>query len=296
VVQVLEEPQLVVAAHERRLEGVGPAPAAALGDDPQGPERRDGRDLPLEQLLADGLEGDGRRGRALRRLPHQHGSRRRHGLQPRRGVHEVARDHALVGRAERDRRLAGEHAGAGRDSGADGPNGIDELEGCAHGPLGVVLARDRRAPDRHHRVTDELLDRSAVPRDHVRRDREVPRQGLADVLAVALLGERGEADEVGEHHGDEAALRHREVRVRAGSGRHGGRGRGRGGATRPRERGAALAAEPHAGRVLGATRCAAACQHRAALAAESLAGRVRRPAAVTVHEVLDRVPRPLARR
>ena len=40
VEQVLEQAQLVVAADERRLEGVRAAPAAALGHDAQGDARR----------------------------------------------------------------------------------------------------------------------------------------------------------------------------------------------------------------------------------------------------------------
>src|SRR5579859_2753290 len=70
----------------------------------------------------------------------------------------------------------------------------------------VVLARRGSAPDRHHRVADELLDRSAVAADDEARGVEVAREQVADVLRVARLGERGEADEVGEEDGDDAPL------------------------------------------------------------------------------------------
>ena len=40
VEEVLEQAQLVVAAHERGLERVGTVAAADLGDDPQGPPGR----------------------------------------------------------------------------------------------------------------------------------------------------------------------------------------------------------------------------------------------------------------
>ena len=89
---------------------------------------------------------------------------RRDRLQPRCRVHEVARDHALAGRAERDRRLAGEHAAPGLDPGAEGLHGVDEVEARADRALGVVLVRDRGAPQGHDRVADELLDAAAVAR------------------------------------------------------------------------------------------------------------------------------------
>ncbi len=92
-------------------------------------------------------------------------------LDPRGGVDEVAGDHALALGAERHRRLAGEDArpapaARGSDLGAERGDGGDEVERRPHGPLGVVLLRDRRPPDRHHGVADELLDRAAVALDH----------------------------------------------------------------------------------------------------------------------------------
>ena len=90
----------------------------------------------------------------------------------------------------------------------------DEVERRPDGPLGVVLLRDRRAPDRHHRVADELLHRAAVALDHVRARVEVAREELARLLGVAGLGGGGEADEVGEQHRDEAPLRRPALRRR----------------------------------------------------------------------------------
>ena len=77
----------------------------------------------------------------------------------------------------------------------------------ADGALGVVLVGGRRAPDGHHGIADELLDRAAVALDDVAREVEVARQRVADVFRVALLGERREADEVREQDADELALR-----------------------------------------------------------------------------------------
>ena len=120
-------------------------------------------------MLAGVLVGDRRLGGALGRLADEHGAGLGRGLHPRRGVDEVAGDHALALRAERDRRLAGEHAGAraraGRRLLAERGDRGDEVERGAHRPLGIVLLRDRRPPDGHDRVADELLDRAAVALD-----------------------------------------------------------------------------------------------------------------------------------
>ena len=117
VEQVLEQAQLVVAADERRLERLAPIAPATLGDDAHRAPRRDGRLLALEQ--------PGRRpARTRSRCPRRAivdsptstvpgGATR---LEPRRGVDEVAGDHALVRGADRHRRLAGQHAGSRLDA------------------------------------------------------------------------------------------------------------------------------------------------------------------------------------
>ncbi len=127
-------------------------------------------------------------------------------LQAARGVDHVAGDHPLADRADRDRRLPGEHAGAGLHGRPELADAAHDLQGGAHRPLGVVLVARRRAPDGHDRVADELLDRAAVALDDAPGQVEVAREQVADLLRVALLGERGEADHVGEEDGDEAAL------------------------------------------------------------------------------------------
>ena len=85
----------------------------------------------------------------------------------------------------------------------------DEVERRAHRAFRVVLGRRRRAPDGHHRVADELLDRAAVERDQAAARVEIAREQLARLLRVTRLGRGREADEIGEEHGDEAALRDR---------------------------------------------------------------------------------------
>ena len=107
-------------------------------------------------------------------------------LQPRGGVDDVARGHALARlgpRVERDERLAGRDADADlelallRERVADRERGAD-------GSLGVVLVRDRRAEDRHHRVADELLDRAAEALELGANARVVGLEQRAHVLGV----------------------------------------------------------------------------------------------------------------
>ena len=153
-----------------------------------------------------------------RRRPLQAGSR----------VDDVARDDplALLGAgAKRDDRLAGVDA----DAHLEGERGsavvqlldrLEDAEAGANGALGVVLVRDRRAEDGHHRVPDELLDRAAVALDLLPQARVVRADARADVLGVGGFRGRGEADEVAEEHGhDLALLLHRSCRLRGQRGR-----------------------------------------------------------------------------
>ena len=124
VEQLLQEAELVLAPDEGRLQGLRPVPAAALGHDPHRLPGRNRRGLPLEHLLAGRLEGDrGARG-PLGRLAHQHGPRPGNGLQPRRGVHQVAGDHSLAHGPERHRRLPRQHPGAGAERRTEGVDRI----------------------------------------------------------------------------------------------------------------------------------------------------------------------------
>ena len=90
VEEVLELPQLLVAADERRLERLRSPDAAALGDDAQGTPGWDGADLALEDLVGGGLEDDRAGGGALGRLADEHGRGRGDALQPAGRVDHVA--------------------------------------------------------------------------------------------------------------------------------------------------------------------------------------------------------------
>ena len=222
--QVLEQAQLLVAADERRLGQVRATLAAALGRRPAGLDTpATGACLPLSACSPASSNAIAALGGPLGRLADEDGPRLGHRLEPGRGVDEVAGDHALVRRPEGHGRLAGQDAGPGLDRRAEAAHGVDQVEAGPDGSLGVVLAGGRRAPDGHHGVADELLDGAAVAADDLRGELEVAGQGVADVLRVTLLGERGEPDEVGEEDRDEAAL----GEGRLGRGRRAGRpGRG----------------------------------------------------------------------
>jgi len=79
------------------------------------------------------------------------------------------------------------------------------------------------AQDDHHAVADELVHGRAVGVGEVRNRGEVFVDGIADALGPELLGQRREADKVGEHHGDGSALRGG-VQVQLSRGRLGDQG------------------------------------------------------------------------
>ena len=81
VEQLLEQAQLVVAAHERGLEPGRPAVAAAPGHDPDGLPGGDRRGLALERLLAGRFVDDRRLGGRDRRLADEDRPRRRDRLE-----------------------------------------------------------------------------------------------------------------------------------------------------------------------------------------------------------------------
>ena len=92
-------------------------------------------------------------------------------------VDDVAAHQALpLGNA--DRRLPGGDGGPRREARAIARCGQlgncgDEVERRPNGSLRVVLVGHRRAPHRHHGVTDELLDRPSIGHHRAARDLEV---------------------------------------------------------------------------------------------------------------------------
>ena len=167
VEELLDESQLAVSSDERRLESGGLERPATAGCDAQCAEELRCLFLALQLVHAGVLVDDGELARAAGGVAHEHRARVGCGLDPRRGVDEIAGDHALALGADRHGGLAGQHSGArgklGRaDLVSERRHGGDQVERCANGTLGVVLSCRRRSPDGHHRVADELLDRAAV--------------------------------------------------------------------------------------------------------------------------------------
>ena len=71
----------------------------------------------------------------------------------------------------------------------------------------VVLVRDGDAESRHHRVADELLDRSAFGFDLVAHRVRERLEDVLQVLGVELFSERRRPGEIREEHGDELPFR-----------------------------------------------------------------------------------------
>ena len=169
--ELLDRAELLLATDERRLDRLAAAGAAALTEDAERAPRLDRLVLALQREVADLLERDRAAGRADRGLADEDGAGLGHRLEPRGGVHEVAGDDPLRGGADGRGGLAGEDAGPGAEVGVDvGAEGLDGLEQVERRPdraLGVVLVGRRRPPDRHHGVADELLDETAVALDRL---------------------------------------------------------------------------------------------------------------------------------
>ena len=256
--------------------------------------------LAAERPIACLLERDRAADRAVGRLVDEDGPGARRGLEARGRVDDVAGHHPLADRADGDRRLAADDAGPRgelrqADLAADRRDRGDQLDRRADRPLGVVLAGDRRTPHRHHGVADELLDRPAVAVDDRAAGLEVPSEELLDLLGIAVLRERREADEVGEQDRHEPALGRRSRRLAGpagdrlavldprGRGDRRRAGRGRAGD----ERDTARPAEAEAPDDRGGARRTALTEGAPASAAEARGRRVLRATGVAAHRHRD---------
>ncbi len=209
--KLLHRPELRLPADERCLQARRPPLTAECRHDAGGAPQPNGFGLPLELVLARVVIGDRRLAQPPRRLADEDGSGRGRGLDARRRVDEVAGDHALALGTDGDRRLAGDDTGPQAEIGkaglgAEGVDLADQVERRTDGPLGVVLLCDRRTPDRHDRITDELLDRPAVAPDDAPGRIEVAGEQISHLLGIATLRERREADEIREQDGDDPPL------------------------------------------------------------------------------------------
>ena len=210
--QLLDQPQFPVPAGERRLESVDPLRAATSRHHLPGSVQPERRTLALERVLAL-VDVVDRRGRQLTgRVVDPDRAGRGQRLHPRGRVDRVTGHHALARCAEGDRHLAGHNADPQRQRGrqllTQGGDHVGEVQPGPYAPLGVVLVCHRHAPDRHHRVPNELFHRAAVALHDGAGSVEVPRQQLADLLGIAVLRQRGEPDQVTEQHRRHPAFGH----------------------------------------------------------------------------------------
>ena len=147
-------------------------------------------------------------GRTIGRLPDENAVDRRRRLQPSSRVDDIARRHPLARlrpRAEIDQRLTRVH-GDPHLHALLLARPVPDRERRPHRPLRIVLVRDRRPEQRHHRIADELLHRAAEPLQLRTQPLVVRAQDRLHVLRVELLGTRGEPDQVGEQHRDDFPL------------------------------------------------------------------------------------------
>ena len=100
------------------------------------------------------------RGGAIGRLVDEDAVHRRCRLEPRSGVDDVSARHSLAlghARSDADERLTGRDRDPELELRAFGEDCLSDRERRTYGALRIVLVRDRRAEERHHRVADELL-------------------------------------------------------------------------------------------------------------------------------------------
>src|SRR5439155_5176340 len=83
---------------------------------------------------------------------------------------------------------------------------IEHPEARPNGPLRVVAVGERSAEDRHDRVPDELLDRTAVLLDLLLGPAVIQLERVPHVLRIRAVRSRGEANQVHEEDGHELAL------------------------------------------------------------------------------------------
>ena len=185
--KLLDQAELAVAPDERRLQPAERSAPPRPADDAERAPQRTGSALPFSSCSPASSYATAA-SVAPCRLADEDRAGLGRPLDSRGRVDDVAGDHALTLGAERDRRLAGEDAGGSRRRSRRAREPAATRSSAAHRPLGVVLLRDRRAPDRHDRVADELLDRAAVALDHRPRQVEVAGKELARLLGIAVLG------------------------------------------------------------------------------------------------------------
>ena len=172
-----QERLLELATDERRLVAASAVPSEPVADGVRLPEQKRAR-LPLHGHRRERLVLEYVAGRPVGLLADRDAIDGRHGLDASSGIDDITGDEPftpLGTSADRDNRLACVDA----YSHLEPELGIclvqfgdrfQDAQPRAHRSFGVVLVSDRSTTDRHHRVTDELLNRAAVTLD-LRRKR-----------------------------------------------------------------------------------------------------------------------------
>ena len=196
----LEEGQLVVATHERR--------GRRVGLDVEGRERHclphlDRLLLALEQHRLPGPERDATSYQLGRESAAQHFARPGRLLQTGRHVDRVADDgHGATGPHCRGQHLPRVHA----DREDQVPAEVSHRHRGGHGPLGIVVVRDRDAEHCQQGVPHVLVDGATVLRHDVA---QLVKGGVDESchdLGVGAFGQGREAHDVGEQHCRQLAL------------------------------------------------------------------------------------------
>ena len=89
---------------------------------------------------------------------------------------------------------------------AQGRAALEHVQRGIESALRVVLMRDRRAEDRHHRVAHELLHKAVIAHDRLGERIEQRILESAHLFRVEALSERGEAGQIGEEDRDLPAV------------------------------------------------------------------------------------------
>ncbi len=152
-----------------------------------------------------------------------HPARRRRGLQPLGRVHHIAHGGVVGAGKGADQHLTGvdahpdANAVAAHQAGGCGVRGQGLLhaQGGAHRPLRVVLVRHGGAEEHEHAVAEQLVHPPTELADDLHQTLETRIHQAFHLLGVHVLAEGGEADEVGEEHGDDAPF----LRLLLGHGR-----------------------------------------------------------------------------
>ena len=209
VQRVGQQRDLVVAADQRGAAAVRPVSgreAGVLGH-PRGHRR-------LPTLGGDGAHRSVRDhplGGEVGGLPDQHLSRFGGGLEALRGVHDVAHGRVVAaGPQGAHQDLPGVHADpqphVEPQVGGGLVQRVGEPERGPHRPLGVVLMGGRGTEQRQDGVPHDLVDPAAELLDDGHQPLEAPVDDALDLLGVAVFGQGGEADDVGEQDGDHPPL------------------------------------------------------------------------------------------